>query len=1684
MESAGAGAGAASAMRLRDPSTLRRPRGAAAARQRAAAAAVPAADRLARRIVDSAKASKIRIRRYQPYGLVLQGMSVEAETAAEADALRELLRGNPGVKKIYPVLYHACCLLLTTVPPTKPGIDYTHPAFGSCTAINEPAGQCRVVAGKDLVGDEFVSGRDVQKPDDDPRDCHSSSHGTTVAGIAAAAWHEGRKSTPPTLPTCLYCLCCLAVLPAAVTATAALTAPLSPASLQRHDMKRDCHSSSHGTTVAGIAAAGWHEQAKMLGVAPEAQLGIYKVFGCKGTAPTSAIIAAIEQAVLDGMDIINLSLSLGPGFPAPEPGPGLPAPTSRNATREPYTLVMRKEPYTSVMRKVFDMGVIATKSAGNQGLPAGQGLFWVDAYTGAGSVTVASADTSGGEVGQLASSDFSTYGPPLLSIVGSMPASRRGSLVTWASSKHQRMESRCGAFVADTYAGSIAVAIELDANLNLLPHVASPGSDVLTTPACTLPPLRLSCAPAFAARCLQDVNLHKLPQDANLNLLPHVASPGSNVLTTTAASVGNGYTVMSGTSHATPYTSGGLALLLQLERDREERSQGPFRLAREWQSPLVSRGINHTTMLPALISTATPITSDYHKTVPTAVPKAGAGLINFAAAYFNPIEINPTYISLPSNLQANHTVTVTLRNTLGQDGPGSVEQRTFSYVVSHRRAMAVRITNEWGAMPTMLRAGLGADVIVEPRVVTLPPGGNATIKLTYSLPAMARSMPWLYSGYIDLKPVLNTPMDASVLQLISRQYGSSSAAVAVDDASTASQVVPIDDSLQDMVAGSGNETGMEQQPLVGGLQPPQAGDVQPPLAGELQPPQAGSVQPPLAGDLQPPQAGSVQPPLAGDVQPPQAGSAQPPLAGELQPPQAGSGQPPLAGDLQPPQAGSVQPPFAGELQPPQAGSGQPLLAGELQPPQAGSVQPPLAGELQPPQAGSVQPPLAWELQPPQAGSAQPPLAWELQPPQAGSAQPPLAGELQPPQAGSVQPPLAEELQPPQAASAQPPLAEELQPPQAGDVEPPQAGSVQQPMARELQPPQAGGVQQPLAGELQPPQAGSVQPPVAGGLQPPQAGSVQPSQAGSVQPPLAKDLQPPPAGSVQPPLAGNLSTEATHSWTHLRLGCATRLQVAVGKTYRLTAYLEAPIAAGDQETMPAPIMVKALHFSKNMLRMRCRTLLLQQCSACLTLFGGGGHTPCVLFSLPGNQAISLTLHSKDAARLVRQYGRNGLQAQVLRLNIQQAPPCSSASSGGSSDDDSQQQQQQQQQPLASVRVLPKEVHMNSVSLAVENFRFLFCPPDRLVTVQTPVKIWNADIAPGVKAGGWLHVVNRTMPLLCEGWAVQPHIELDVRHMRVKDVVSFSTSQLHASLSRVSQRWLAVLLAGCAGTRAAQLCMFGDVALPEGCRLKAKDPLQPVQSNMDEPVPGFREQAKMAAGHVQSTLTDKERRDAVAADVTKYATELAALAKSHLALHVAAGQPSSAAAAAAFGCLGCHRAASGRLDVGLVPALCRMASAGMHFKLSGKAARHLGRACNMQSGVSSHACQEPEKRSKLLDYAKNFAGQAVAAAKPMLDDPAQRQALLDKVNQTSATLLECIKDPTRRQEVHDQLAAVTHKLLVSATAPGAAPGAAPDAEATVGAPAGAATGAPTGAPAWAPTGPPTGAPAGAPEAHPAH
>ena len=63
----------------------------------------------------------------------------------------------------------------------------------------------------------------------------------------------------------------------------------------------------HGTFAAGIVAAQTNNSRGIAGIAPDVELHAYRIFSSK-TTTTDAVVAAIEQAVQDGCQVINLSL--------------------------------------------------------------------------------------------------------------------------------------------------------------------------------------------------------------------------------------------------------------------------------------------------------------------------------------------------------------------------------------------------------------------------------------------------------------------------------------------------------------------------------------------------------------------------------------------------------------------------------------------------------------------------------------------------------------------------------------------------------------------------------------------------------------------------------------------------------------------------------------------------------------------------------------------------------------------------------------------------------------------------------------------------------------------------------------------------------------------------------------------------------------------------------------------------------------------------------------------------------------------------------------------------------------------------------------------------------------------------------------------------------------------------------
>ncbi|MBY0123242.1 S8 family serine peptidase [Bacillus sp. S/N-304-OC-R1] len=96
-------------------------------------------------------------------------------------------------------------------------------------------------------------------------------------------------------------------------------------------------STLHGTHVAGIIAA----NGKIRGVAPEATILSYRALGPGGSGTTEQVIAAIDRAIKDRVDILNLSLGNNVN------GPDL--------------------PISLALNKAVDQGITAVTSSGNSG---------------------------------------------------------------------------------------------------------------------------------------------------------------------------------------------------------------------------------------------------------------------------------------------------------------------------------------------------------------------------------------------------------------------------------------------------------------------------------------------------------------------------------------------------------------------------------------------------------------------------------------------------------------------------------------------------------------------------------------------------------------------------------------------------------------------------------------------------------------------------------------------------------------------------------------------------------------------------------------------------------------------------------------------------------------------------------------------------------------------------------------------------------------------------------------------------------------------------------------------------------------------------------------------------------------------------------------------------------------------
>jgi minor extracellular serine protease Vpr len=484
----------------------------------------------------------------------------------------------------------------------------------------------------------------------------------------------------------------------------------------------------HGTHVSGTVAGNGNTTATVSGVtitglsgiAPKAWLGDYNVFpgfgagyvAFGGSAFSHDIIAALEAAVADGMDVVNMSLGGG------VQGPHDTLADATNAT--------------------VDAGVIAAVAAGNSG--PGDGT--VESPGSAEQALTAGASTNPHFVGipvtvgsttiGAALGDFNNFGVVTATYTVTNPANGCTAITTNLTGKIALIDRGVCTFTTKVRNAQNAGAVGVLVVNNVAGDPTAMGADG-TTPAPTIPAAMLGKNEGNAIKPSGTATVNgTTPQEfltANADIIagfssrgpaaftysikPDATAPGVNILSSV---FDQGFAFFQGTSMATPHLAGSSAVLLQ--RFRALFGTGP---ALPYPDIVKSAIVNNAKR---------PVTDHVNGTAPTGVLTRGGGRVDLQAAMNAAAAFGPASVSFglqKGSAPINTSRTITVFNT-------GASQRTY----------AVSVTSP----------APGVSITVSTGSVTVPAGGTTTFSVNL---AVARNVPsGDYEGDIEVAFGLST----------------------------------------------------------------------------------------------------------------------------------------------------------------------------------------------------------------------------------------------------------------------------------------------------------------------------------------------------------------------------------------------------------------------------------------------------------------------------------------------------------------------------------------------------------------------------------------------------------------------------------------------------------------------------------------------------------------------------------------------------------------------------------------------------------------------------------------------------------------------------------------------------------------------------------------------------------------
>jgi minor extracellular serine protease Vpr len=484
----------------------------------------------------------------------------------------------------------------------------------------------------------------------------------------------------------------------------------------------DCQ--GHGTHVAGIVGA----DGEQVGVAPGSTLGAYRVFGCEGSTTADIMLAAMERAYDDGMDVLNMSI--GSAFSTWKQYP-----TAAGAD----ALV---EAGMVVVASIGNSGAAGTWSAGSPGV--GEHVIGVASFDNefftANAFTVSPDDRAVPYVVGSPAPEPPTEGTAPLSRLGD-PGSRdaaacepidadlSGTVVLLQRGGGPAPAEACSFHIKAVNAqnaGAEAVVLYNNVAGYINPSLAG-------DPAVTIPFVSISradgiliderivdggaemtwtdetaTAPSPTGGLISSFSSYGM--SAELELKPDLGAPGGQIYATYPLEKG-GYATLSGTSMSSPHVAGAVALLLEEKPDTE---------AHDVRAMLQ----NHADPAVWSLNPGSGFIEPVHR--------QGAGMLDIDDTILATTSVSPGKLSLGESAAGGHEVTMTLHN----EGT-----EALTYDVGHVGALATG-----GLNPNSPGFYLPLGSLDAPESVTVPAGGSTDVTVT--IEDSGENLLAQYGGYV------------------------------------------------------------------------------------------------------------------------------------------------------------------------------------------------------------------------------------------------------------------------------------------------------------------------------------------------------------------------------------------------------------------------------------------------------------------------------------------------------------------------------------------------------------------------------------------------------------------------------------------------------------------------------------------------------------------------------------------------------------------------------------------------------------------------------------------------------------------------------------------------------------------------------------------------------------------------